>query len=72
MKVRCLFQHLCSPREVNLDDVYGIFRYLQNNLGNNAGRMKYDTMYKPTDENVFEFDGIYFYECKDFYPGIRK
>ena len=28
MEVSCLYQHLCYPREVNIDDVYRIFRYL--------------------------------------------
>ena len=53
-EVSCLSQNLCSPREGNLDDVYLIFRYLQKNLGKNPGRMVYDPMYEPTDENVFE------------------
>ena len=63
MEVGCLSQHLCSPREVRLDTVYHIFRYLQKNLGNNPWRMTYDPMYEPTYNNVFEvvgrgFDGL--------------
>ena len=66
-EVSCLYQHLCSPREGHLDAVYLIFRYLQKNLGKNPGRMSYDPMYEPTDENVFVVVGrdaekwIYFY-----------
>ena len=50
----CLSKRLCSPREVHLDAVYRIFRYLQKNLDNNPGRMVYNPMYEPTDEHVFE------------------
>ena len=58
-EVSCLSQHLCSPREGHLDYVYLIFRYLQNKLGKNPGRMAYDPMYETTDENVFEVVGRY-------------
>ena len=56
-EVSCLYQHLCYPREGHLDAVYCIFRYLQKNLGKNPGRMSYDPMYEPTDENLFEVVG---------------
>ena len=54
-EVSSLSQHLCSPREGHLDSVYGIFRYLQKNLDKKPGRMAYDPMYEPTDDNVFDF-----------------
>ena len=63
---------MCYPREGNLDAVYCIFRYLQNNLGNNIGRMIYDPMYESTDENVFEVVGIYLNEWKGFYPAAQE
>ena len=66
-KLSCLSQHLFPPREVHLDDVYLIFRYLQKSLGKNPGRMAYEPMYEPTDENVFEVVGRYIYEWKFFY-----
>ena len=70
-EVSFLSQHLCSPIEVNLDAVYSIFRYLQKNLGKNAGRVVYNPMYEPTDENVFEFIGRDLYEWKYFYPNAQ-
>ena len=48
-----------------------VFRYLQNKLGKNPGRMTYDPMYEPTDENVFEVVGRDFDKCKDFYPDAQ-
>ena len=53
-EVSCLYQKLCYPIEVHGDTVYRIFIYLQKNLGNNPGRMAYDPMYEPTDENGFK------------------
>ena len=67
-EVSCLFQHLCSPRELHLDYVYSIFRYLQKNLGKNQARMIYETMYEPTDENLFGIFGRDLYKWKYFYP----
>ena len=58
-EVSCLSQHLCSPREGNLDAVYRIFSYLQKNLGKNPGSMSYDPMYEPIDENLSEVVGSY-------------
>ena len=63
---------MCSPREVHLDYVYRIFIYLQKNLVKNPGRMAYDPMYEPTDENVFEFVGRYLYEWRYFYPNAQE
>ena len=54
-EVSCLSQHLCSPIEGHLDAVYRIFIYLQKNLGKNPGRMAYDPMYEPTEENFLGF-----------------
>ena len=70
-EVSCLSQHLSSPIEVYLDDVYRIFRYLQKNLGKNPGRMVYAPMYEPTDENLFEVVGRYLDYWKDFYPNSQ-
>ena len=53
-EVSFLYQQLCSPKEGNLDAVYPIFSYLQTNLVKNLGRVVYNPMYEPTDENVFE------------------
>ena len=67
--VSCLSQHLCSPREGHIDSVYHIFRYLQKNLGKKPGRMVYNPMNEPTDENLFEVVGRDLDEWKYFYPG---
>ena len=64
MEVSCLSKHLCYPIEGQLDAVYRIFRYLQKKLGRNPGRMTYDPMYEPSDENVFEVVGRYLYKWK--------
>ena len=71
MEVSCLSQHFCSPIEVHLDDVYRIFIYLQKNLGKNPGRIVYDPMYEPTDDNIFEVVGIYLDEWEYFYPNAQ-
>ena len=63
IEVSCLSQHLCYPREGQLDDVYRIFRYLQKNLCKNPGRMSYDLIFEKTDDNVFEVVGRYLDEC---------
>ena len=63
---------MCSPREVHLDAVYLIFVYVQKNLVKNPGRMAYDPMYEPTDDNVFEVVGGYLDEWKDFYPNDQE
>ena len=70
MKLSCLSQNLCSPIEGHLYYIYRIFIYLQKNLSNNPGRIAYDPMYEPTDENLFEVIGIYLDEWKDFYPDV--
>ena len=71
-KLSYLSQHLFPPREVHLDDVYRILRYLQKNLGKNPGRMAYEPMYEPTDENVFEVVGRYIYEWKVLYLDYQE
>ena len=72
MEVSCLSQHLCSPIEVQLHAVHGIFCYLQKNLGNNTGGMTYKPIYEPTDYNVFEVVGRYLDEWKDFYRDYQE
>ena len=67
----CLYQHLCPPREGHLDAFYCIFGYLQKNSGKNLGRMPYNCMYEPTNNNVFDVVGIYLYEWIDFYPDAQ-
>ena len=64
-EVSCLSEHLCYLREGHLDDVYRIFRYLQNNLDKNPGMMEYDPMYEPTSDNVFEVFGRDLYKWKE-------
>ena len=71
-ELSCLSQHLFSPREVHLDAVYRILRYLQKNLGKNLGRMAYEPMYEPTYENVFEVVGRYIYEWKVLYLDYQE
>ena len=71
-EVSYLSQHLCSPREGHLDDVYRIFSYLQNKLGKNLGKIAYDPVYEPTDETVFEVVGRDLAEWKDFYPASQE
>ena len=71
-EVSCLYQNLCSPREGHLDSIYPIFRYLNKNLGKNPGRMAYDPMYEPTDENVFKVLGRSLDEWKDFLPDAQE
>ena len=68
IEVSFFSQQLCSPIEVQIDAVYCIFRYLQNNLGNNPGRMAYDRIYVPTDDNVFDVVVRYLDEWKYFDP----
>ena len=63
-KVIFLYQHLCSPREEQLDAVCRIFRYLQKNPGKNPGMMSYEPMYEPTDENAFSVVGRDLYKWK--------
>ena len=63
---------MCSPGEGNIDAVYHIFGCLQKNLGKNPGRMEYNPMYEPTDENVFYVVGRYLYECKYFCPDAHE
>ena len=41
-------------------------------MGKNPGRMAYDPMYKPTDENIYEVVGRYLYEWKYFDPDDQE
>ena len=67
----CLSQHLCSPREGHLDEVYRIFRYLHKKLGKKPGRTAYDPIYEPTDENAFEVFRRDLYKWKNLYPDAQ-
>ena len=68
MEISCLSEHLCYQIEVQIDDVYSIFRYFQNNFVRNPVSMTYNPMYKPTYDNAFEVVGRDLDEWKDFYP----
>ena len=72
MEVSLLSQHLFSPREEHLYDVYRIFSYLQEKFGNNPWRITYDPVYEPTYDNVFGVVGEYLYGWKYFYPDYQK
>ena len=67
VELSCLYKHLCSPGEVNLDSVYHIFSQLQKNIGKNPGRVTYNLMYKLKYDIVFEVYGIYLDEWNCFY-----
>ena len=54
MEVSCLYQHLCYPIEGHIDQFYCAFRYLQRNFGKNLGRIAYNPIYEPADENLFK------------------
>ena len=53
-EVTCLSQNLCSTCEENLNAVYKIFRYLQNNLSNNPGMISFDPVCVPTEEKILQ------------------
>ena len=53
-ELSCLSQILCSPSEGHLNSVYNIFRYLQNNLSKNPGRVAFDPGCVHIDEKLFE------------------
>ena len=57
-EVSCLYQHLCSPHEGNLNAIYNIFRYLQKNMSKNPVRMAFDTYCVHTYDNVFKVSKI--------------
>ena len=71
-EVSCLSQHLCSPLEGHLNSVYKVFRYRQNNLSNNAGKISFDPACVHTDEKVFEVITRYLEDWKDFYPDAAE
>ena len=62
-KLSCLYQHLCSPCERHLNDVYMIFRYLQKNLSKNPGKIALDTAFVHTDEKLFKILGVLLLRC---------
>ena len=53
-EVSCFSQHVCSPREGNLNAVYKIFRYLKKNLSNNPERIEFDPACVHIHEKLFE------------------
>ena len=53
-EVSSLYQHLLSPREGHLNDVYNILRYLQKNLSNNPERISFDLACVHTYDTVLE------------------
>ena len=65
-------QHLCSPREGRLNDVYKVFRCLQKNISNNLGRIAFDPAFEHKDEKVFWGSTIELEYCKDFYPDAAE
>ena len=67
MEVSYLSQHFCYPREVHIDAIYRILRYLKKNLGKKPGRMAYDLMYESTYENIFGVVGRNLDNWKYFY-----
>ena len=67
-EVSCLYQHLCSPRERHLNNVYKNFRYLQENLSNNAGRIVFESACVHTYQKVFQGSTWKLQDWKDFYP----
>ena len=53
-EVSCVSQRLCSPRDGHLSAVYKVFRYLQNNMSKNLGRIAFVPACVNTYEKVFE------------------
>ena len=51
-----------------LNDVYKVFRHLQNNLSKNLGRIAFDTACVHTDDKVFKVSTIELEYWKEFYP----
>ena len=71
-EVSQLYQHLCSPHEGHVNYVYKIFRYLQNSLSNNTGRVAFYTYCVPTGKNVFQGSTREFENWKNFYPDTSE
>ena len=65
-------KHLFSPREGHLNAVYNIFRYLQNNLSNNPGRITFDAACVPIYGKVFNGSTQELEDWKVFYPDAEK
>ena len=61
-----VYEHLFSPHEEHLNDVYKIFSYLQNNISKNPGRIAFDTACVNTYEKVFEVSTRDLEDCQDF------
>ena len=41
-------------------------------MSKNIGSMNHDTMYEPTENNIFEVSGQYLDRWKDFYPKVQE
>jgi hypothetical protein len=63
---------MCSPRIGHLDAAYHIFRYLQQNMLKNPGRIGFDLMIPPIDESIFTDSPDVFEHWKQFYPDAME
>ena len=68
----CLSQHLYSPREGNINVIYKIFRYLQNNISKKPGRIIFDPNCVPIYEKLFKGSKRDFEYWKYFYPDVEE
>ena len=53
IEVSCLSQHLAEPRDGHLIAVYKIFKYLDNSLRKDKGRIVFDGKFKLVDNVIF-------------------
>ena len=51
-EIICLSRYLLSPCERHINAVNKVFRYLQNSLSNNPGRVSFDPDCVPADYQV--------------------
>ena len=71
-EVSYLSQNWFSPKYGHIDAFYLTIGYLNKNQGDNPGRMTYNLMYEPIDQNVFGVAVIYLYKWKDLYPDAQE
>ena len=64
-EVSCLSQHLAEPRDGHLVAVYKIFKYLDNSLRKDKGRIVFDGKFRFIDNAIF--NDTHRDEWKDFY-----
>ena len=64
-EVSCLSQHLAEPRDGHLVAVYKIFKYLDNSLRKDKGRIVFDGKFRFIDNVIF--NDTHRDEWKDFY-----